>query len=148
MLSWQSWTSLPAQLQQHAWATNAPEKQNKSASAKPLLPPSLGGSSEPAFGVTVWGRYSLRDLWEEELFPKVPKGCRSLITLSFCCLSALPVLEQGEEQAGLFHVLAIVSLLSGHGPCLLHLLSHVCFISPHGVQLGKDVYKQEGISPP
>jgi len=58
------------------------------------------------------------------------------------------VLEQGEEQAGLFHFLATVSVLSGHGPCLLHLLSHVCFISPHGVQLRQEVYKQEGISPP
>lgn len=63
-------------------------------------------------------------------------------------LSTLLVLEQGEEQAGLFPVLATVPLLSGHGPCLLHLLSHVCFISPHGVQLGQELYKQESISPP
>lgn len=110
MLSWWSWTSLLAQLQQHAWAADMPEKQNKSASAKFFLP-SLDGCSEPAFSVTVRGRYPLRDCWEEELIPKAPEGSRSLIALGFCCLSAGPVLEQGEEQAGLFHVLAIVSSL-------------------------------------
>lgn len=80
VLSWQHWASILTHLQQCAWAANAPEKQNKSASTEPLLPPAptLGGSSEAASNVTAWGRYPLRDFWEE-LLPKVPKGCRRLI---------------------------------------------------------------------
>lgn len=129
-LSWQSWTSLSAQLHQHAWAANAPEKQNKSASTELLLPPPLGGSSEPAFSVTVRGRYPLRDFWEEELFPKVPGRCRTLITLGFCCLSALPVLEQGEERQGcyMFWQLSLFSLGIALASCISYLM---CVLFPH-----------------
>lgn len=124
MPSWQSWTSLPAQPQQHVWAANMREKQNNST--KVLLPPSLGGFSKPAFSVTVWGRYPLREFWEEELFPKSPRG----ITLGFCYLSVLPVQERGEEQAGLlmFWQLSLFSL----GTALASYISYLmCILFPH-----------------
>lgn len=80
VLSWQHWTSALARLQQCAWAAIAPEKQNKISFhwAHPFSCSYSGRLSEAASSVTAWGRYPLRDFWEE-LFPKVPKGCRRLI---------------------------------------------------------------------